>query len=113
MSDNHADYIKIFIDSSAYIFQQELQIQKLQRRNLSISTKPLLSFPILGIIGFLGKNLAGQITYSVSQSFVESITAKMIPNKLPHERKKFNHSCMGRTRQHDFRTGYHYSSGKG
>ncbi len=95
IQENNIDYIATFIKSSAYIFKEELNIRKLKRRDLSISQKPYLSFPILGLIGFWGQNLKGQIIYSVAMPFVKCITAKMLPNKLPNDRKKFEHSCLG------------------
>jgi len=88
-----AEYANIFISSAVHVFQKELNIN-MTRQSLVKKNAPVPGLPVCIVLGITG-NIRGQIVYSIDRSFAQDITHAMLPNKLPHELRKYVNSAVG------------------
>ncbi len=87
------EHANIFVLSAVHVFRKELDIH-MSRESLSRKESPVPSLPISIVLGITG-SMRGQVVYSMDLSFADEITKKMIPNKLPTERKRWINSAVG------------------
>ena len=88
-----AEYANVFIGSAVNVFKKELNIT-LSRQSLTKKNAPMPGLPVCIILGITG-HVRGQVVYSLDKSFAQDITHAMVPNKLPHELKKYVNSAVG------------------
>ncbi len=88
-----AEYANIFIRSAVNVFKKELGIN-LTRQNLVKKNAPIPGLPICIVLGLTG-SFHGQVVYSIDRSFAQDITHAMVPNKLPHELRRYVNSAVG------------------
>jgi len=88
-----AEYANVFIRSAVHVFKKELNIN-MSRQSLIKKNAPIPGLPVCIILGITG-HVRGQVVYSLDKSFAQDITHAMLPNKLPHELKKYINSAVG------------------
>jgi chemotaxis protein CheX len=88
-----AEYANVFIRSAVHVFKKELNIN-MSRQSLVKKNAPIPGLPVCIILGITG-HVRGQVVYSLDKSFAQDITHAMLPNKLPHELKKYINSAVG------------------
>ena len=88
-----AEYANVFIRSAVHVFKKELNIN-MSRQSLIKKNAPIPGLPVCIILGITG-HVRGQVVYSLDKSFAQDITHAMLPNKLPHELKKYINSAGG------------------
>ena len=88
-----AEYANVFINSAVHVFRKELNIN-LSRQSLVKKNAPVPGLPVCIVLGITG-SIRGQVVYSIDKSFAQDITHAMLPNKLPHELRKYINSAVG------------------
>ena len=85
---------KTFINSATYVFQKELLISQIKKRDIIIKSQIRPSFPLSILIKFSGAEMKGQVIYSAGNEFVEQVLKVMMPYKLPVDRRKYSISAV-------------------